>query len=163
VSLLLQAKLLHQPPRYRRRAGPASALLLAGTKQADHLGDTCLARLRALSTLDPAQVAAAIEGRERLEEGACLGRGIQRRGDIRRKRVRLRPLRGELDLDLRAGLEISAPRQLQPLIAPVRWWRCFTPHTSSGLNGSTMNVLPPVLVTMAVKRCIVMEDPHRIN
>src|SRR5690606_22595469 len=39
------------------------------------------------------------------------------------------------------------------------WWRCFAPQTSFGSNGSTMNVLPPALVTTAVKRCVVIGSP----
>ena len=34
-------------------------------------------------------------------------------------------------------------------------WRCLTPHTSLGLNGSTQNVFPPDWETMDLKRRVV--------
>lgn len=81
---------------------PVLALLLARFEQAEQLGDAGLARLGSPGTLDPADIAVAIKGRQRLEKGPGLRLALEGGNNIGCERVGLRPFRAQLDLHLRA-------------------------------------------------------------
>src|SRR5689334_2458350 len=100
------SQLPYEPPLASKKCS-FLALLLASLDQAQHLGDPRAACLRALGTLDPAHVPIAVKGRQRFEERPGLCVALQGGQNVRRKRIGLRSLRREHDLDLRAGLDTN--------------------------------------------------------
>ena len=100
------------------------ALLLAGGEQTEHLSDARTADLWASRTLDPAEIALAIEGRQRFKEGSRFRRAFEGGKHICCERIRLRPLWCQHHLDLRACLHavISSPHRAkrQEMLASIR-------------------------------------------
>jgi len=109
--------------RHRRAESalcPDSALLLAALSK---LTSSTMRALRILgvSHRDPAEIALAVEGRQRLEEGPGIRLTIESGKQIWRKRIGLRPFWRQLDLDLRAASTpylVATPRQRQKILLP---------------------------------------------
>src|SRR6187455_1391063 len=89
------------------------ALLLAGGEQTEHLSDARTADLWASRTLDPAEIALAIEGRQRFEAGSRFRLVFEGGKNIQCECVGLWPFWCQHHLDLRACLHavIASPHR----------------------------------------------------